>query len=69
MKPTIEQLLKAAYIQADEERETASDGDQFSLMAEYSRLATVLYDLASYFGEDGINEHQKARLIQMGFKP
>ncbi len=69
MKPTIEQHLKDAYALVDEMRERASAEDRFADLAEYSRLSTVLYDLASYFGEDGITLQQRERLIQMGFKP
>jgi hypothetical protein len=66
---TIEQRLKAALTAVDDARQRAYDlGDDFAL-AEHALLSTVLYDLASYFGENGINSFQKDRLIQMGFKP
>jgi hypothetical protein len=70
MKPvSLEQTLKDAYLAADAARQRSSDLNEFSALAEYSHLATVLYDLASYFGENGINSFQKDRLIQIGFNP
>jgi hypothetical protein len=69
MTNSLEQHLKNAYLSAEEGLELASIKNDSALAAEHSRLATVLYDLASYFSEDGINEFQRQRLIQMGFNP
>jgi hypothetical protein len=70
MKPvSLEQTLKDAYLAADAARQRSSDLNEFSALAEYSHLATVLYDLSSYFSEDGINDYQTERLVRMGFNP
>ena len=66
---SLEQTLKDAYLAADAARQRSSDLNEFSALAEYSHLATVLYDLSSYFGEDGINDYQTERLIRIGFNP
>lgn len=68
MKKTLKSCLKEAYTKAEDSRAEASDKDEFSAMAEYSRLCTVLYDLSCYFGEEGTTRSQKERLTQMGFK-
>ena len=66
---SLEQSLKDALTAADAARQRSSDLNEFSALAEYSHLATVLYDLASYFSEDGINDYQTERLIRIGFNP
>jgi hypothetical protein len=66
---SIEQTLKDAYLAAEAALQRASDLDEYSSLAEYSLLSTVLYDLSSYFSEDGINDYQTERLIRIGFNP
>ena len=52
------ELLSAAYLKADSIREESPDHDH---------LAGILYDLLSYFSEDGITSEQRDRLESMGF--
>jgi len=66
---SLEQSLKDALIAAEAAQQRASDLDEYSSLAEYSLLSTVLYDLEAYFGSNNMNSYQRERLIRMGFNP
>lgn len=59
MKDSLAQLLLKSHVEADIQREKSPDHDH---------LASVLYDLYSYFSEHGTTQAQDERLEKMGFK-
>jgi hypothetical protein len=63
----LEKQLEELYESVESLRQRASDLDKYADLAEYSKLATIAYDLSCYFGGHDINKFQKQRLINLGF--